>query len=127
MDHLDVLVPWTAINLVDYYLLRHAHYDVDSFFRFATPVDSPVAAADVIGCYVLGIFVQLPFIDTPLYRGFIARAMGGDPWRPGAHRQPSVIADGVHLPMIGRFAEIIDGGDVQRLLIRAEGEIRHSG
>jgi len=30
---LYVLVPWTAINLVDYYLLRHGHYDVDAFFR----------------------------------------------------------------------------------------------
>src|ERR1700753_2280297 len=30
---LYVLVPWTAINLVDYYLLRHGQYDVASFFR----------------------------------------------------------------------------------------------
>ena len=30
---LYVLVPWTAINLVDYYLLRHGEYDVASFFR----------------------------------------------------------------------------------------------
>ena len=28
---LYVLVPWTAINLVDYYLLRKGRYDVDSF------------------------------------------------------------------------------------------------
>ncbi|HEY2145990.1 MAG TPA: cytosine permease, partial [Steroidobacteraceae bacterium] len=30
---LYVLVPWTAINLVDYYLLRHGKYDIASFFR----------------------------------------------------------------------------------------------
>ncbi|WP_244099993.1 cytosine permease [Burkholderia anthina] len=30
---LYVLLPWTAINLVDYYLVCHGEYDVDSFFR----------------------------------------------------------------------------------------------
>lgn len=29
---LYVLVPWTAINLVDYYLIAHGNYDVASFF-----------------------------------------------------------------------------------------------
>ncbi len=28
-----VLIPWTAINLVDYYLVRHGKYDVESFLR----------------------------------------------------------------------------------------------
>jgi NCS1 family nucleobase:cation symporter-1 len=74
---LYVLVPWTAINLVDYYLLRHAHYDVDSFFRHDGGIYGRINGV-AIGCYVLGILVQLPFIDTPLYRGFIARAMGGE-------------------------------------------------
>jgi NCS1 family nucleobase:cation symporter-1 len=73
---LYVLVPWTAINLVDYYLLRHGHYDVDSFFRHDGGIYGRINGV-AVGCYVLGILVQLPFIDTPLYRGFIARAMGG--------------------------------------------------
>jgi NCS1 family nucleobase:cation symporter-1 len=73
---LYVLVPWTAINLVDYYLLRHAHYDVESFFRHDGGIYGRINGV-AVGCYVLGILVQLPFIDTPLYRGFIARAMGG--------------------------------------------------
>jgi NCS1 family nucleobase:cation symporter-1 len=73
---LYVLVPWTAINLVDYYLLRHAQYDVDSFFRQDGGIYGRVNGV-AIGCYVLGILVQLPFINTPLYRGFIARALGG--------------------------------------------------
>ena len=72
---LYVLVPWTAINLVDYYLLRHAHYDVDSFFRHDGGIYGRVNGV-AIGCYVLGILVQLPFIDSTLYTGPIARAMG---------------------------------------------------
>jgi purine-cytosine permease-like protein len=73
---LYVLVPWTAINLVDYYLLKHAQYDVESFFRHDGGIYGRINAV-AVGCYVLGILVQLPFINTPLYRGFIARALGG--------------------------------------------------
>ncbi|HEV7444397.1 MAG TPA: cytosine permease, partial [Steroidobacteraceae bacterium] len=73
---LYVLVPWTAINLVDYYLLRHGQYDVDSFFRHDGGIYGRINSV-AVGCYLLGILVQLPFINTPLYRGFIARALGG--------------------------------------------------
>jgi NCS1 family nucleobase:cation symporter-1 len=73
---LYVLVPWTAINLVDYYLLRHGQYDVDSFFRHDGGIYGRINGV-AVGCYLLGILVQLPFINTPLYRGFIARALGG--------------------------------------------------
>jgi NCS1 family nucleobase:cation symporter-1 len=72
---LYVLVPWTAINLVDYYLLRHAHYHVESFFRHDGGIYGRVNGV-AIGCYVLGILVQLPFIDSTMYTGPIALAMG---------------------------------------------------
>jgi nucleobase:cation symporter-1, NCS1 family len=73
---LYVLVPWTAINLVDYYLLRHGVYDVASFFRQDGGIYGRINAA-AVSCYVLGIVVQLPFVASPLYTGSIARAMGG--------------------------------------------------
>jgi len=73
---LYVLVPWTAINLVDYYLLRHGEYDVASFFRQDGGIYGRVNAA-AVSCYALGIAVQLPFVASPLYTGPIARAMGG--------------------------------------------------
>ena len=73
---LYVLVPWTAINLVDYYLLRHGHYDVDSFFRHDGGIYGRVNIV-AVSCYVLGILVQLPFIDNKLYQGSVAKALGG--------------------------------------------------
>jgi nucleobase:cation symporter-1, NCS1 family len=73
---LYVLVPWTAINLVDYYLVRHGDYDVASFFRHDGGIYGRVNYA-AIGCYLLGILVQLPFIDSSLYAGPVARAIGG--------------------------------------------------
>jgi nucleobase:cation symporter-1, NCS1 family len=72
---LYVLVPWTAINLVDYYLLRHGRYDVASFFRQDGGVYGRINGAAVT-CYLIGILVQLPFIASPLYKGPLARAMG---------------------------------------------------
>jgi NCS1 family nucleobase:cation symporter-1 len=73
---LYVLVPWTAINLVDYYLLRHGKYDIASFFRQDGGIYGRVNTAAVT-CYALGILVQLPFVASPLYTGPVARAMGG--------------------------------------------------
>jgi NCS1 family nucleobase:cation symporter-1 len=73
---LYVLVPWTAINLVDYYLLRHGVYDVESFFRRDGGIYGRVNGAAIF-CYVLGIAVQLPFVASAMYTGAAARAMGG--------------------------------------------------
>jgi NCS1 family nucleobase:cation symporter-1 len=73
---LYVLVPWTAINLVDYYLLRHGIYDVPSFFRQDGGIYGRINVAAVT-CYGLGILVQLPFIASALYTGPVARSMGG--------------------------------------------------
>jgi nucleobase:cation symporter-1, NCS1 family len=73
---LYVLVPWTAINLVDYYLLRRGQYDVASFFRQDGGIYGRVNAA-AVACYLLGILVQLPFIASSLYTGSVARALGG--------------------------------------------------
>ena len=63
-----MLVPWTAINLVDYYLLRHGQYDVASFFRQDGGIYGRINGAAVT-CYALGILVQLPFVASPLYTG----------------------------------------------------------
>ena len=73
---LYVLVPWTAINLVDYYLLRHGQYDVESFFLQDGGIYGRVNGA-AVACYALGILVQLPFVACALYTGPIAKAMGG--------------------------------------------------
>jgi NCS1 family nucleobase:cation symporter-1 len=72
---LYVLVPWTAINLVDYYLLRRGHYDVESFFRRDGGIYGRVNGA-AITCYLIGILVQMPFVASPLFTGPVARALG---------------------------------------------------
>jgi NCS1 family nucleobase:cation symporter-1 len=73
---LYVLVPWTAINLVDYYLLRFGQYDVDSFLRHDGGIYGHINGV-AVACYVLGILVQVPFVASALYTGPIAHALGG--------------------------------------------------
>jgi NCS1 family nucleobase:cation symporter-1 len=73
---LYVLVPWTAINLVDYYLLRHGEYDVSAFLRRDGGIYGRFNVP-AMACYGFGILLQLPFVKTALYTGPVAHALGG--------------------------------------------------
>jgi len=73
---LYVLIPWTAINLVDYYLIRRGEYDVEAFFD---PSGGQYGRVGWIGltAYLIGILVEVPFMSTTLYTGPAAKAMNG--------------------------------------------------
>lgn len=73
---LYLMVPWTAVNLVDYYLVRFGNYHVPSFFAADGGIYGRYDVAAIV-CYGLGILVQIPFVATGLYTGPLARAMGG--------------------------------------------------
>jgi nucleobase:cation symporter-1, NCS1 family len=73
---LYVLVPWTAINLVDFYLVRHGDYDVAAFFTPEGGVYGRFNKAAIF-CYILGIVIQLPFVSTAMYTGPVAKALNG--------------------------------------------------
>lgn len=68
---LYVLIPWSAINLVDYFVLRKGHYAVDDMFRRD---GGRYGRWDGIGLtsYLLGILVQIPLMVTTLYTGPLA-------------------------------------------------------
>ncbi len=73
---LCVMAPWTAVNLVDFYLIQHGSYDVASFFAADGGIYgryNPTA----LFCYGLGIVIQIPFLATDIYTGPIARAFSG--------------------------------------------------
>lgn len=73
---LYLMVPWTAVNLVDYYWVRFGDYHVPSFFAADGGMYGRYNAA-ALGCYALGIVVQAPFIATDFYVGPAAREFGG--------------------------------------------------
>ena len=72
---LFVFIPWTAINLTDYYLVKHGDYDVPSFF---TPhgVYGGVRWRGIIP-YLLAIAAEIPFIDQSFYTGPVVSTLGG--------------------------------------------------
>jgi NCS1 family nucleobase:cation symporter-1 len=73
---LYLLVPWTAINLVDFYLVRHGHYDVPSFFRQDGGEYGRFQWQTVL-IYLIGFAVEIPFINTTFYEGPIAQQLNG--------------------------------------------------
>ena len=72
-----VLIPWTAINLADFYLIRHGDYDVASFFRPGGGIYGQYQWKALI-VYLIGICVEVPFMSTTLYTGPAAHALGAD-------------------------------------------------
>jgi purine-cytosine permease-like protein len=69
-----LLVPWSIINLVDYYLVHKGNYDPESF----SDPNSGYGAFNfpALLSYVLGCLVQIPFMSTTLYVGAIAKQTG---------------------------------------------------
>lgn len=69
-----IMIPWTAINLIDYYLVQHGTYDVASFFKADGGLYGRYNTPALI-CYVIGIAVQIPFISNTFYTGPFASMM----------------------------------------------------
>lgn len=72
---LYVLIPWSAINLIDYYFVQHGDYDVPSFFTPAGRYGGFLWPGLV--AYILAVAVQLPFIAQTFYSGSLVGSLGG--------------------------------------------------
>jgi NCS1 family nucleobase:cation symporter-1 len=71
---LYVFIPWTAINLTDYYLVRRGKYDVPSFFT-ASGLYGGVLWPGMIA-YILAVAAQVPFIDQAFFTGPLVEPLG---------------------------------------------------
>jgi nucleobase:cation symporter-1, NCS1 family len=71
------MVPWTAINLVDFFLIRRGNYAIIDIF-------SPRGIYGLWGlrglfAYAIGYVVMIPFFSTTIYTGSVAKSLdGGD-------------------------------------------------
>ena len=72
---LYLMVPWTAVNLIDYYLIRFGDYHVPSFFAADGGIYGHYNLT-ALACYLVGVIVQIPFIATDFYTGPLAHALG---------------------------------------------------
>jgi nucleobase:cation symporter-1, NCS1 family len=72
---LYLFTPWTAINLVDFYLVRKAHYSIREIFNPAGMYGRWNWRG--LTAYAVGFVVMIPFFSSGLYTGPVARALGG--------------------------------------------------
>jgi NCS1 family nucleobase:cation symporter-1 len=78
-DYLAVLLylftPWTAINLVDFYLVRKGHYSIREIFNPRGMYGRWNWRG--LTAYGVGFIAMIPFFSTDMYHGIIARKLGG--------------------------------------------------
>jgi NCS1 family nucleobase:cation symporter-1 len=72
---LYLFTPWTAVNLVDFYLVRKGHYSIREIFNPRGMYGNWNWRGLV--AYGSGFVVMIPFFSTGLYTGSVARALGG--------------------------------------------------
>lgn len=69
------LVPWTAVNLVDFYFVRRGHYAITEIFR-PSGIYGRWGSSGLIA-YTAGLAAMFPFIVTSFYTGPVADALDG--------------------------------------------------
>ena len=72
---LYLFTPWTAINLVDFYVVRRGHYSIREIFNSGGMYGRWNWRGLI--AYAIGFVVMIPFFSTDPYRGPVARALGG--------------------------------------------------
>lgn len=93
------LIPWSAVNLVDFYFVRKGRYHVGDLFtangRYRSVSWAGVAA------YLIGCAVMIPFISTTFYTGPLAAALGFDiSWMVG------LVVSGAGYALFARIARV---------------------
>jgi nucleobase:cation symporter-1, NCS1 family len=76
------LIPWSAINLADYYVVRKGAYSIEQMFL----IDGIYGRFrwKTLGVYLVSIAAQIPFMNLSFYAGPVARLTGADmAWLPG--------------------------------------------
>jgi nucleobase:cation symporter-1, NCS1 family len=69
-------IPWTSVNLVDYYIVRRGHYAITEIFK-PDGIYGRWGWRGLIS-YLVGFAAMIPFFNTgTLYEGFVAKDLGG--------------------------------------------------
>ncbi len=69
------MIPWTAVNLIDYFFVRKGNYAVRELFK----PHGMYGAWSWRGltAYTLGFVVMIPFMSTTIYSGPVANSLSG--------------------------------------------------
>jgi purine-cytosine permease-like protein len=110
---LYLFTPWTAINLVDFYLVRRAHYSIHEIFNPNGMYGR--WAWRGIAAYSIGMLAMVPFFSTDIFKGPAALALGGADMSmliglPVSAIAYSVFCRSMDLQQDRRLAEVADRG-----------------
>ncbi len=93
------LIPWSAVNLVDFYFVRKGRYHVGDLFTAKGRYRSVSWAG--VAAYLIGCAVMIPFISTTFYTGPLAAALGFDiSWMVG------LVVSGAVYALFARIARV---------------------
>ncbi|MGH7640562.1 MAG: purine-cytosine permease family protein, partial [Candidatus Dormibacteria bacterium] len=70
-----LIMPWSAVNLVDFYLIRHGEYRPTWFSDPSGPYGG--VAWSALLAYLIGIACEIPFMSTSIYEGPVAHLWNG--------------------------------------------------
>jgi purine-cytosine permease-like protein len=97
-DLLLLFIPWSAVNITDYFAVRHGRYDVAAFYD---PSGGPYGkvAWRGIAAVLAGFAAEWPFTSQPDYTGPLVAHLGGADisWVTGW-----IVAAGVYLLLASR-------------------------
>lgn len=68
-------IPWSAINLINYYLIARGNIDIPALYT--TRGRYGAVSWPTIAVYVVGVVAQVPFLAQAIYTGPLTRALGG--------------------------------------------------
>ncbi len=73
---LYLFIPWTAVNLTDYFIVRRGHYAIAEIFK-PNGIYRRWGWQGIVA-YLLGFAAMIPFFDVAgFYEGAVSKAMGG--------------------------------------------------
>ncbi|WP_051404799.1 purine-cytosine permease family protein [Bacillus cihuensis] len=108
------LIPWTSINLVDYYLLRRGEYSVKDIFDLNGQYGKVNWIASF--AFVVSIIAEIPFINASFYVGPVAKALNGADlaWAAGLFL-PAIL---YYFPMKRKIRNTITGSEFHQLDVK---------
>jgi NCS1 family nucleobase:cation symporter-1 len=71
-----VLVPWSSINLCDFYFVRDGRYSVSDIFD-KTGIYGAYNVPTLL-IFAVTLLVEIPFVELSFYRGVVARMIDAD-------------------------------------------------
>jgi nucleobase:cation symporter-1, NCS1 family len=74
------LIPWTAVNLVDFFLVRKGQYAIKEIFN-PNGIYGRWGWRGLVA-YLVGLAVMIPFFSTTIFTGPVASAIGGGDLSP---------------------------------------------